>query len=48
LLRKDIELAVKELKHEINDEKLTSNRFWIGITVSTVVSVIGIIIGVIF
>ncbi|MCW8324007.1 hypothetical protein MBG44_10060 [Staphylococcus aureus] len=47
-LSKDIEVAIKNLKDEINDKKLTSNRFWIGIAVPTLVSIIGIIIGVFF
>ncbi|HCX2551074.1 TPA: hypothetical protein OZJ01_002587 [Staphylococcus aureus] len=47
-LSKDIDLAIKNLKDEINDKKLTSNRFWIGIAAPTVVSIIGIIIGVFF
>ncbi|HEA4273861.1 TPA: hypothetical protein QHD34_001866 [Staphylococcus aureus] len=47
-LSKDIELAIKNLKDEINDKKLTSHRFWIGIAAPTVVSIIGIIIGVFF
>lgn len=39
-----IKEAVSDLKDEINDEKITSIKFWVGISVPAVISIIGILI----
>lgn len=46
ILTNNIEEAVTNLKEEINDKKLTSNRFWIGISVPAVISISGILISI--
>lgn len=43
-LGKDIESAMKDIKEEINNEKVTTNRFWIGVSIPAIISIIGIII----
>ena len=44
ILSKEIKEAVSSLKEEINNKKITTNRFWIGISVPTIMSIIGILI----
>ncbi|WP_426458391.1 hypothetical protein [Staphylococcus nepalensis] len=46
ILSKDIKEAVSSLKEEINDKKITTNRFWIGISIPAIISIIGILISV--
>lgn len=48
ILSKDIKEAVSKLKEEINDKKLTTNRFWLGISIPAIISIIGIIISIFF
>ncbi|PTK25054.1 hypothetical protein BUZ54_07755 [Staphylococcus hominis] len=43
-LGKDIKSAMKDIKEEINNEKVTTNRFWIGVSIPAIISIIGIII----
>lgn len=40
----EIKNAVSELKNEISDNKVTSKRFWIGISIPTILSLLSIII----
>lgn len=44
VLSGDIKNAVSELKNEINDNKVTSKRFWIGISIPTILSLLSMII----
>ncbi|MFQ3801662.1 hypothetical protein [Staphylococcus xylosus] len=46
ILSKDIKEAVSSLKEEINDKKITTNRFWIGISIPAIISIIGILISI--
>lgn len=46
ILSQDIKEAVSSLKEEINDKKITTNRFWIGISIPAIISIIGILISV--
>ncbi|WP_197272601.1 hypothetical protein [Staphylococcus sp. EGD-HP3] len=48
ILSKEIKEAVSSLKEEINDKKITTNRFWIGISIPALISVIGIIISIFY
>ncbi len=41
-----IKNAVSELKNEINDNKVTSKRFWIGISVPAILSLLSLIVTV--
>ncbi|NHM75429.1 hypothetical protein G8Y85_08475 [Staphylococcus sp. 11007852] len=41
-----IDNAVKNLREEIKHEKVTTKRFWIGITIPAVISVIGILVNI--
>lgn len=43
VLSGDIKNAISELKDEINDKKVTSVKFWIGISVPAILSIISII-----
>ncbi|UXR29338.1 hypothetical protein MUA73_07930 [Staphylococcus simulans] len=43
LLREKIDKSTYKLKEEIQKEKLTAKRFWIGITVPSVLTVLSII-----
>lgn len=44
VLSGEIKNAVSELKNEINDNKVTSKRFWIGISIPTILSFLSMII----
>lgn len=44
VISKDIKNAVSELKIEINDKKVTSKRFWIGISVPAIISIVGVVL----
>ncbi|MEB8093519.1 hypothetical protein [Mammaliicoccus lentus] len=44
--RNYIKNAVSELKNEINDKKVTSKRFWIGISVPAILSLLSLIVTV--
>lgn len=46
VLSRDIKNAVSELKNEINDKKVTSKRFWIGISVPAILSLLSLIVTV--
>ena len=48
ILSKEIKEAVSSLKEEINDKKITTNRFWIGISIPAIISIIGIIISIFY
>lgn len=43
-----IDNAVKSLKGEINLEKVTSKRFWIGVSIPAIISLISIVINLFF
>lgn len=43
VLSGDIKNAISELKDEINNKKVTSVKFWIGISVPAILSIISII-----
>lgn len=47
-LKKDIQIAVKDIKEEINKEKITTKRFWLGLSVPAVLSAISIVVGILF
>ncbi|UXU84829.1 hypothetical protein MUA77_05415 [Mammaliicoccus sciuri] len=44
VLSEDIKNAVSELKNEISNHKVTSKRFWIGISIPTILSLLSMII----
>lgn len=44
VLSRDIKNAVFELKNEINNNKVTSKLFWIGISIPTILSIFSLII----
>ncbi len=44
VLSGEIKNAVSELKNEISDNKVASKRFWIGISIPTILSLLSIII----
>lgn len=41
---KDIKVAINGIKEEINKEKVTTKRFWIGVSIPAIISIIGIIV----
>lgn len=41
-----IDNAVKSLKEEIKNEKLTTKRFWIGIAIPSVISIVSILVNI--
>lgn len=46
IISKNINEAVSNLKEEISDKKLTTNRFWIGISIPAIISIVGILISI--
>lgn len=46
ILSKEIKEAVSIVKEEINDKKITTNRFLIGISIPAIISIIGILISI--
>jgi len=45
-ISKDIEIAKREIKDEIKEEKVTTRNFWIGISIPSILSAVSILLSV--
>lgn len=45
-LKSEIKTAISELKNEINDNKVTTTRFWIGISIPAIIGIVSLVVSI--